>query len=412
MLIDHGMTIQTEESKDRRNAIYDIKSELNKRINRQRIVSDLKTLIGIRSVNPAGSAVKDGTGEQEIAEHYAREMRRIGMDIQVDEVAEGRVNVFGRLHGLGTVKPLMLVGHLDTVDGDEDQFQAYDDGQRVYGRGACDMKASLAVYLEVARIVAESGLELKGDLIVGGVCDEEFEMTGSRYVGANGPSAGQCIIGEPTELWVAPSNKGQLCLLVRAFGKAVHSSVPEEGINAIEMMMKALEALQGYHKTLRARVPDPRCGTASFNAGVIRGGMMASAVPDFCEVEIDRRLLPGETKEQVYDELRAILDRIGADDPFFRYELSEPTFDVSANTIAEEEPVVQSLLDSFVENTGLERRTVCLPYGTDAPNMGMPTVICGPGSISQAHGKNEYCDIDQMEKAARMYLAAVVDLLL
>ena len=293
---------------------HDVKKALYANIDLQNIVSELKTLIRIKSVNPNGPVAAPGTGERDIAEYYGNTMRAIGMDVYYYEVAKDRTNVFGYLYGTGKSEALMLAGHLDTVDGTEEQFQPRDDGHYVYGRGACDMKAALAVYLEVARIVAASGLKLKGDLIIGGICDEEFEMIGSRYVGLRGPRAGQCIIGEPTELQVAPSNKGQLCLFVRTFGKAVHSSVPEEGINAIEKMMKAIAALSKYHEELRARTPDVHCGTASFNTGTIRGGTMASAVPDFCEVEIDRRLLPGETTDQVYREMREVLGSAGASD--------------------------------------------------------------------------------------------------
>lgn len=380
-------------------------------LNRDHMVRSLQELIAKKSVNPFEAEVKSGFGETAVAEYYAKRMADMGLAIRRDTVAEGRVNVFGTLKGSGEKGSLMLAGHLDTVDADEAAFTPQVKDGKVFGRGACDMKAALAVYLEVARVITESGLKLKGDLMLGGLADEEYTMLGSRYVGKHGPIAGQCIIGEPTELRVCPVNKGQICLCLKTFGQSVHSSVPEEGISAIEKMMKVISVFGEYHKELRGRPPHPLCGTASVCASVIRGGTLASAVADYCELEVDRRVLPGETKETVYSEFRRILDGLAAADPDFKYELSAPTFDVDSNEISENEPVVQALLEPYAEITGLGKAVYGLPFGTDAPNMGCPTVICGPGSISQAHSANEYVEINQLEKAAKMYLAAAVKLL-
>ena len=380
-------------------------------INRDNIVRSLHELIAAKSVNPFDDAVKDGYGEKKAAEYYAAKMAGIGFDVHTDTVAEGRLNVFGRLKGTGEKSSLMLAGHLDTVDAEADAFQPKTADGKVFGRGACDMKGALAIYLEVGRLIVASGLKLKGDLILGGIADEEYKMIGSLYVDKHGPKAGQCIIGEPTELKVCPVNKGHICLYVKTFGRSVHSSVPEEGVSAIEKMMKAVAAFGEYHKKLRSRPPHPLCGTASFCSSVIKGGSLATAVADYCELEVDRRILPGETKETVYSEIREILEALAADDPDFKYELSAPTFDIKSNEISENEPVVPALLEAYGQVTGLEKVVYGLPFGTDAPNMGCPAVVCGPGSISQAHSADEYVEIDQLEKAAQIYLAAVVRLL-
>lgn len=388
-----------------------IMAKLLPEINRDNLVRSLMELIAAKSVNPFDAEVCDGFCEKAAADYYARKMAELGLEVQSDAVGAGRVNVFGFLRGTGEKSSLMLAGHLDTVDAADEAFKPQAHDGKVFGRGACDMKAALAAYLEVARVIVESGLKLKGDLILGGIADEEYQMLGSRFVGAHGPRAGQCIIGEPTELRVCPVNKGHICLYIKTFGRSVHSSVPEEGISAIEKMMKVISAFGQYHKELRGRKPHPLCGTASFCSSVIRGGSLATAVPDYCELEVDRRILPGETKEDVYTEFRRLLDGLAAADPDFKYELSNPTFDIASNEISENEPVVQALLEPYGRITGRERVVYGLPFGTDAPNMGCPTVVSGPGSISQAHSADEYVEIDQLEKAAQMYLAATVKLL-
>ena len=385
---------------------------LASQLSRDNIVRVLMKLIEAKSVNPFDDVPSPGFGEGLAAQYYESELRRLGMELRVDHVAEGRMNVFGFLRGSGERESLMLAGHLDTVGAEEGTFSARVKDGRVYGRGACDMKAALAVYIEVARIVVESGLQLKGDLILGGIADEEYKMLGSKYVSEHGPKAGRCIIGEPTELRVCPANKGQICLNIRVFGRAVHSSVPEEGINAVEKMAKVIEALSSYHRSLRGREAHPLCGTASVSAGVIRGGTLVTAVPDFCELEIDRRTLPGETKQLVHEQLTALLNEIAANDTNFMYELSEPTFDVESNEIPADEPVVRALLNRYTDIMEAPADVYGLPFGTDAPNMGCPTVVCGPGCIEQAHSADEYVDIEQLESAARLYLAAVEELLM
>ena len=134
-------------------------------------------------------------------------------------------------------------------------------------------------------------------------------------------------------------------------------------------------------------------------------------VPDRCELEVDRRTLPGETKEDVYAELRLRLDRIARDDPGFKYEISDPTWLIPPNDISRDEPVVQSLLLAYEQIMGKTTQVTAFPAGSDAPHMGFPTVICGPGSIAQAHSTLEFVSIGQLLQAVKIYLWTIVDLL-
>jgi acetylornithine deacetylase len=145
---------------------------------------------------------------------------------------------------------------------------------------------------------------------------------------------------------------------------------------------------------------------------VIKGGTILSTVPDQCELEVDRRVLPGETKEKIFEEYRSRLDPLVKDNPTFRYEITEPTWDIPANDISEQEPVVQSLLSAYQVVMGKPTQCKAFAAATDAPNMGFPTVVCGPGSIDQAHGKNEFVSVEQIVQAVRMYLWSILHLLL
>ncbi len=373
----------------------------------------LKEMIAIPSENPMAGDVGPGRREQEIAEYYVAEMSALGMSVSSREAAPGRPNVFGVHAGRNDGPSLMLCGHLDTVptDGYTDPFNPIERDGRIYGRGSCDMKAGLACYLEVVRVLREADIMLDGSLLLCGVADEEWQMAGSREIGLNGPQVDHCIIGEPSDLAVCPAHKGQYGLFIRTFGKAVHSSIPEQGENAIERMARVINAMADYNEELASREPHPLCGHGRYSPGVIRGGELASAVPDFCELEIDRRLLPTDSGDDFRRDIERRLDPLKDADPGFRYELSEPSWDIPANDLSVEAPVVQSLLRSAAELGGQTARAQAFPGSTDAPHLKSPSVICGPGSLSQAHSLNEFVEIEQLGRATQMYLRAAFDLL-
>jgi len=373
----------------------------------------LKEMLAIRSENPFDTEPREGFREKEMGEYYAEMMSGLGMEVTYQDVLPDRPNVFGRCKSHGTGPSLMLAGHMDTAP-TEGYEKAYDiklESGRIYGRGACDMKAALAAYLEVARILDSAKMKLKGDFILGGIADEEYQMVGSKYVGQNGPSADQGIIGEPTELEICPANKGQLGTIIRTFGRSVHSSVPEKGINAIVHMAAVIDAFKDYNSELLLAEPHPLCGHGRFSPGVIKGGSIVSTVPDSCDLEVDRRVLPGETIEKVFTEYRTRLDALKSRIPKFKYEITKPTWDIPANDVSLDEPVVKSLLMGYEQVMGQPTQARAFVAGTDAPNLGFPTVICGPGALPQAHSKNEYVSVEQLIKSVELYLWVIMDYL-
>ncbi len=387
--------------------------EMSERISVDAITRWLKEMIAIPSENPMAGQARPGHREKELGEYYLEQMNQLGMMVGSREAAPGRPNVFGTRAGRDDRPSLMLCGHLDTVPTEayEEPFVPHEKDGRIYGRGSCDMKAGLACYLEVVRLLRDADVGLSGSLILCGVADEEWQMIGSREIGRNGPFADQCIIGEPSDLAVCPAHKGQLGLFIRTFGKAVHSSIPEQGENAIERMAQVVNALSDYNEELASREPHPLCGHGTYSPGVIRGGDLVSAVPDFCELEVDRRLLPSDASEDVRKDIARRLEPLKQEDPGFRYEVSEPSWDIPANDLPVGSPVVQSLLNASAELTGQPEEAQSFPGATDAPHLKTPAVVCGPGSLAQAHSLNEFVEVEQCVRATRMYLRAVCDLL-
>lgn len=388
-------------------------SQLSDRVDAHILTDTLKAMVSIKSENPFDESPREGYREKEMGEYLAEKLSSLGMDVTVREILPGRANVFGRLKGSGGGSTLMLAGHMDTArsDGYADAYDVRTDGGRVYGRGACDMKAGLAAYLEVARLLKDAPLKLKGDLVIAGVVDEEYRMLGSQDIGRNGPRADQGIIGEPTDLTVCPANKGRVSTFIRTFGRAAHSSVPEKGENAILRMAEVIRTFADHNDRLLAQTPHPLCGHGRFNPGVISGGVQVNMVPDVCSLEVDRRTLPGETQEEVYAEFRERLDPLTRQDPGFRYEITDPTWLIPPNDIAVDEPVVQTLLDAYRQVLGEATAPTAFVAGSDAPHMGFPTVVCGPGSINQAHSTCEFVAVDQLVAAARMYLWTALTML-
>ncbi len=382
------------------------------RVDESAVMAALADMVAIQSVNPFDEEASPGHREQEMADYLCDRMEALGMAVERRDIAAGRPNVCGRLAGSGAGPSFMLAGHMDTVgvEGYDDAFVPRVEDGKLYGRGACDMKAALAAYLEVVRVLHESGTELVGDLMIGAVADEEHTMIGSKDWVPNWPRADAGLIGEPTELAICPAHKGQTCMLIRTFGKAVHSSMPELGENAIVRMARVIAAFDDYGDELKTREAHPLCGHGRFSPGVIQGGTISSAVPDFCELEVDRRMVPGETEDQIIAEYRARLDRLAETDPGFRYEIAGPTIGVGPLDIAPDDGLVQALARACEQVTGAPPPITAFPGGTDAPNMGFPCVICGPGALAQAHTVNEFVETRQLADAARIYLLAALAL--
>ncbi|MGE5257985.1 MAG: M20 family metallopeptidase [Hyphomicrobiales bacterium] len=386
---------------------------VQKAIDPQWIFQVLHEMILIRSENPFDDPPQAGYREKEMADYLAGHLSALGLKVETREVRPGRPNVFGFLNGKQGRTILMLAGHMDTArtTGYPEAYTARVEGGQMHGRGACDMKAALAAYLGVVKALRETGTRLNGHLIVCGIVDEEYQMLGSKAIGQDSRMADQGIIGEPTSLRVCPANKGRVSTKIVTRGRAAHSSVPEKGVNAIDKMSKVIRAFGDYNQELLGRSPHPLCGHGRFTPGVIRGGVQVNMVPDYCELEVDRRTLPGESRESVYSEFRARIRKAAEGDPDFAYEITEPTWLIAPNDISPGEPVVAALRAAHQGIFGRDPGVEAFVAGSDAPYMGFPTVICGPGSIAQAHTTCEFVNLQEVTDATRLYLHAVLRLL-
>ncbi|HVL96710.1 MAG TPA: M20/M25/M40 family metallo-hydrolase [Solirubrobacteraceae bacterium] len=354
------------------------------------VVDLLARLVAIDSVNP--SLVPGAAGEDEIARHVTRWAAEAGLDAEAPEATLGRPSVIVRAPGSGGGRTLLLCAHLDTVGvaGMRDPHVPRIDGDRLYGRGAYDMKAGLAAALVACRDAARAGL--RGDVVVAAVADEEHESLGVQEVldrvGADG-----AVVTEPTEMAVAVAHKGFAWLEVEVTGRAAHGSRPHLGVDAIVRAGAVLTAIDELDRALRGH-EHPLLGGGSIHAGTIAGGRELSTYPERCTITVERRTLPGETRADVEAEVAALLDRCRA---------ADPELDVRVRTLLVREPfevapdaaVVTALRAAARAELGAEPAVGGVSFWADSAFIaaaGIPTVLFGPGGAG-AHAAEEWVSL-------------------
>jgi acetylornithine deacetylase/succinyl-diaminopimelate desuccinylase family protein len=358
----------------------------------------LSDLVAIPSVNPMG---RGRTGkeycEQSIAEFVAGVMKKASIDAEIQQVSPGRPNVIGVISA-GAQETLMLEAHLDTVFSDSMQIDPFDpvvrDG-KLYGRGACDTKGSVAAFLQAVMNSLKVAKSIRYNVVLLFVSDEEYRFSGAQYAVRHGLKADFGITGEPTQLRIVRAHKGVTRWKILTKGIAAHSAYPARGKNAIYAMAKVVERLERHAASLSAGNAHQLLGTPSLSVGVIEGGQAVNVVPDHCWIEIDRRTVPGETAQTVLDPIRSLLSDLE------ECEIREPHLSVAGMEVAEHAPIVQSLMQAVKSVCG-EAIVEAAQYATDAGiynSVGIPTVVFGPGDIAQAHTESEYIELQQLYQA-------------
>ncbi|MDX6592845.1 MAG: acetylornithine deacetylase [Gaiellales bacterium] len=356
----------------------------------------LGDLVAIDSVNP--DLVPGGAGEAELARFVGGWLEDAGLEVELDEVTPGRVNVIGRVAGTGGGRSLLLNAHMDVVgiDGVERPFEPRVEDGRLYGRGAYDMKAGLAAIMWAGAAAARN--PAAGDVIVTGVCDEEFASIGAQAL-AKRVRADAAIVTEPSgaELAVCVAHKGFSWHTIEVSGRAAHGSRPEEGIDAISKMGSVLVALERLDQRVRSGARHPLLGTGSLHASLIEGGRELSTYPDRCVLQLERRTIPGESADVVEAELTVMLEELAAVDPELRATL-ETTLVRDPFEVAADAPIVEAVRDA----AGRDLPVIGVPFWADSAifaSAGIPTVIHGPGGAG-AHAAVEYVELGQLDRVA------------
>jgi acetylornithine deacetylase/succinyl-diaminopimelate desuccinylase-like protein len=350
----------------------------------------LQDLVRIPSVNPHGDPGTEEVGEGRIATYLADFLRGLGAEVELRRVLPERPNVVARWPGDRPEKPRVLFApHTDTVSVagmSIDPFSGDVRDGKVWGRGASDTKGPMAAMLWALKESREKLPKLGHEVWFAGLMSEEADQHGSRALAAQEQFA-FVIAAEPTELEVVHTHKGSAFFNLRTTGLAGHASRPDLGDNAIEKMLDVLDVIRTEFAAEFAEQRDPVLGTSTLSIGTIRGGTKTNIIPDFCEASVDMRFVPAHYQPEIVQR--------------FRQRLEQVCYDVEVSAVPAPplytdpaHPLIRKLVECGSKPAGA-------PWFCDAcffAERGMPAVALGPGSIRQAHTKDEHIAVADLEK--------------
>ncbi len=368
----------------------------------------LAALVRIPSVNPMGRTdlPADILYESRVTSFLEQQLRDIGCEPRRQTVRPGRDNLLA-VYAPPTPPPFTVIFecHQDTVPVDAmtvEPFGAKVEGSKLYGRGACDVKAGAAVMLTAFARLMKERPPGSARVILAYTADEEHTFLGVQELVKQGLTADFAIVAEPTLLNIVNAHKGVVRWVLETTGRACHSSKPENGVNAVYRMARVIAQIEAYAEQLHKQPPDPVLGPRTLSVGRITGGVSPNTVPDLCRIDIDRRLVPGETAEGAAADLKKFLDDCPAIDfPFTITQAHAACPPLSPALSAE----LVKRLGAAIDGVAGQHKVHPVPFGTDASTIagaGIPVVVFGPGDIAQAHTKDEWIDLDQLAPAAEI----------
>lgn len=378
------------------------------------VVELAQRLVRIPSLNPMG---RDVTGppyfEAAVTDALSHWFANCGIETERHTVFPQRDNLVARIPGRGVAaeRIVLLEVHQDTVPVDGMTIAPFDavlrDG-RIYGRGACDVKGGMAAILVAAHRIAHSNVSSRPTIVCAFTINEENGFDGINHLtkvwqAGNSrllPSAPDvAIVAEPTELDVVVAHKGSVRWQCHVIGAAAHSSDPSRGKNAIYQMAKLLDAISEYaNQHVATLAHHPLLNTPTLSVGTIEGGISVNTVPDRCTIRIDRRLIPGESGTRAQQNLIDFLQQRCPDIE----QVHDAPFLTSPGLESHNNHALANQLASASQANGGKGQLRGVPFGTDAgaiSNSGVPTVVFGPGSIEQAHTRDEWIEVASLHKA-------------
>lgn len=374
------------------------------------VIDLLEALVRIDSTNPG--LAHGAPGEAEVAAYVAAWASAAGLRVELVERTCGRPSVLARGGRAAGGRRLLLCGHLDTVGlaGMDAPLTPRVEGDRLYARGAYDMKAGLAAALIACRNAAAA--DIPGEVIVAAVADEEHASNGIQEVLDHlaGTRIDAAVVNEPTELALGIGHRGFVWTEVTVTGVAAHGSRPQLGVDAIVKAGPLLVAFADLDRELAAR-PHPFLGPGNLHGSLIVGGTEESTIPDKCVLTFERRTLPGETVATVEADVQALLNRCRA---------ADPDLVVTARTTLARDPfqtppeaaLVATMTDATTRVTGTPAETVPVSYWADSAFIaaaGIPTVLYGPDGDG-AHADVEWVSLSGTRTCADVLTAAAIDL--
>jgi succinyl-diaminopimelate desuccinylase len=366
--------------------------------------------------------------EAAVAAHVERWLAKDGFEVEVQEIAPGRLNVLGWIGEKGAGRTLLLEGHTDVVtEGDprewtHDPFGAELVEDRIYGRGAADMKGGLAAAMVAAAAIKRSGATLGGRLVVGALVDEEGDMLGAKHLCATpiGRELDAAIVCEPEQNELCLEQRGVVWARVSARGRMAHGAMPEAGANPITALGAVLAGIAGLERSLRRQSPRsrhlrPPTVTPTVIEAPVGGVAQSNVIPSSARATLDVRLVPGLGSDAVAAEIDALCRRAEERAPGVAIEWRPINGFRLATRVETAEPLVQAMIKGVRQATGRRPRFGGVPGSTDGTilrtTLGIPIVTCGPGHRLIPHQVDEYVETSELIEAARIYAASALNFL-
>ncbi len=367
----------------------------------QDAVALTKSLLRFDTINPPGR-------ERDCARFAGAMLEEWGFRVEYHEFADSRTSLVARAGGSDAKPPLCLTGHLDVVPlgarkWSRDPFSGETDGDKLYGRGASDMKAGVAAILLAARSFGKKLNGTPGIVLVltaaeEGGCVGSAQLAKTQLLG----KAGAMIVGEPTSNYPLVGHKGSIKFHARFRGVSAHGSMPELGENAIYKAARAVARLEGFDFETPSHAI---MGKPTLNVGTIEGGVTVNAVPDAASFGVDIRTVPGMDHDGLLSRLKSAMGQGAELDVFSNL---KPVW------TAPDQEWIQRVFEICKPYVGEPPAARTAPYMTDAANLlkvysGAPTVVLGPGEAAMAHQTDEYASQERTRQAVAIYEALIKD---
>ncbi|HEY0757481.1 MAG TPA: ArgE/DapE family deacylase [Ktedonobacteraceae bacterium] len=396
------------------------------------LLRELRELLRIPSITGREAQAQRWLGERMRAAGMAVDMWTIDVEglrqradfpgMEVERTGHEALGLVGSWRGSEDVgKRLIFNGHIDVVPAGEranwsrDPWGAEQDGNYIYGRGACDMKGGLLAAFFALKAIKDAGVPVRGQLLLQSVIGEEDGGLGTFATLLRGHAGNAAIICEPTRLNLIPAQAGALTFTMRIAGKSAHASVRLEGMSVLEKYLDIHRALQQLESKRNRGVQHPLLGKLALpyalSIGRVRAGNWSSTVPEelFCEGRIGVAM--GESSQHARAEFEATLRDLCAADPWLRehpVEIGWTGGQFESGEIPREHPLVQLCGQCMRDLTGQEPEIEGAPYGSDLRllvHLGdMPALLFGPGDVRVAHMPDEYVSSKEVVQAARAYI--------
>jgi len=373
---------------------------------KQRILDLLIDLVAIDSATTSTEQDNRDRVEERMAAYLSDYLKRLGMTVEKQEVFPGRPNLMAHWSGQGDQRSLMLEAHMDTVTVEGmtvDPFNATLRDGRIYGRGTCDTKGSMAAFLSALTMVREADQLPADKIYFVATMSEEDACTGAEALMGYGFRTDAAIVGEATGCRVVTAHKGPVWLEVKTKGQSCHASVPQQGRNAIDLMARIIRFIHGPWSKHIQQSQHALLGRSTAAVTCIHGGAKTNIIPAECSVDVDCRFIPGQPFDEIIADFKRMLAKeLSGED---RFEIEVLTSQSPLNTPTDA-PLVQQLLDICRATNGQEDVLGVNYFADTGPftQAGITSVLFGPGDIAQAHTADEYLELDQLFQASEIML--------